>query len=78
MRMLIDLMVGCIFLGAILTLMFLPDIGRYAKRAFWLVADVLFHLAVTGIMACINGWERLMDTYWRIRCRVLGVPVRPY
>jgi hypothetical protein len=73
-----DLIVGCFFIAFLITLTFLPDIGRYAKRGLWAVADALFHLAVTAVMAVIHGAESFMDAYWRIRCKVLRKHPRPY
>lgn len=79
LRLLTDVFIGAIFLTAMLVLAYMPpDIVQRSKRGGWLVMDVLFQAAVSGVMAFIHGWEKIMDTYWRIRCRVRGKPLRPY
>lgn len=73
-----DIAVGCLYIGVVLLLIHMPDLRRTVKRAAWHAADVVFHLAVTAIVRLINAAEYFMDRYWRLRCRLLRKPVRPF
>ena len=79
LRMVVDLMVGCIFIAALLTIALIPaDAGKKLKRGAWLVLDVAFSAFTNVVVACIHGWERAQDRFWRLRCRLTGKHLRPY
>lgn len=78
MRLVIDVVVGSIVVGGVLAALFLPDVGRVAKRVCWVVADATFNAVIRGAVAVLHFWEVAMDRLWRIRCWLTSKHPRPF
>ena len=86
LRMVLDLVVGCIFIGAVAALSLVPARPGTALKAIgWAVLNVVFQVGLSAVTYCIErwevagkSWERAVDRFWRIRCWMTGKHVRPY